>query len=53
MIRTKDLEEFIGAWLVVRNPLQGEYKLEIVARLKAFDKLKESIEKLLAQTSNT
>jgi hypothetical protein len=41
MIKTKDLEEFIGAWLVVRNPSQREYKAEIVVRLKGYDKLME------------
>lgn len=55
MIETKDLTEY------VRNTNTGnagvadiemEYRAEIVARLRAFDKLKESIEKLCYRLSN-
>ena len=52
-IETKDLEEFIGAWLTPKNQSQMEYKAEIIARLKECDKLKEGIEKLIRTKSKT
>lgn len=53
MIRTKDLVEYMEKERVLNfTPWEREYKLEIVARLRAFDKLKESIENLLARMSN-
>jgi hypothetical protein len=65
MIRTKDLEEFIkdgnfdvGYGELPRcdikdiKGLYQEYCAEIVARLRAYDKLKESIEKLCRDLSN-
>lgn len=52
MIRTKHLVEFMrGSPLFHDTPLTLEYRAEIVARLEAFDKLKESIGKLLATVS--
>jgi hypothetical protein len=52
MIRTKDLVDMIRT---IESKFSGSYKeylYEIVARLRAYDKLKESIEKLLARVSN-
>lgn len=54
MIRTKDLVEFIEGiqtTYYIKHDLR-ECCLEIVARLRAFDKLKESIEKLCRRLSN-
>jgi len=52
MIRTKDLVGYINKWLTNRSPIDMEYRAEIVARLRAYDKLKESIEKLCRDLSN-
>lgn len=53
MIRTKDLVEWTRKVKVMNRDYHlGEdmgYRAEIVARLRAFDKLKEALEKMIAQ----
>jgi len=51
MIETRDLVEYVKG-SITNCDLHQEYIAEIVARLRAFDKLKESIENLLARLSN-
>ena len=54
MIRTKDLLDFLYSKFFVADYNEDEareYLNEIVARLKSYDKLIESIEKLLARVS--
>jgi len=55
MIRTKDVIEFmenrVGKTFIYVE-WDKEMVCEIIARLRAYDKLKESIEKLLARVSN-
>ena len=61
MIETKHLEEFINdaSDIYISEVCNNDYHVkiieycnEIVARLRAYDKLIESIEKLLARVSN-
>lgn len=58
MIKTKDLVGFMNNPMVMfweqglSREMAIEYKREIVARLRAFDKLKESIEKMIATLSS-
>jgi len=59
MIRTKDLISFLSHGLHNLDytnkktcDMYVEYEAEIVARLRAYDKLKESIEKLCRDLSN-
>ena len=54
MIETKDLVEFIRneVFPVHCQTDKHEYMAEIVARLRAYDKLKESIENLIARMSS-
>jgi len=54
VIKTKDLVEFVREEIGETIPQTGrrEYLAEIVVRLRAFDKLKEEIEKLLVRMSN-
>ena len=54
MIETKDLEKFLRGNVNYNYPnkIDIEYMEEIVARLRAYDKLKESIEKLIATISS-
>jgi len=55
MIRTKDLENFMY-YELLHTPFghtqEREYIYKIVARLRAYDKLKEGVERLLARVSN-
>ena len=54
MIETRDLVEFVRANVNYNDPapIDMEYREEVVARLRAYDKLKESIEKLCRDLSN-
>ena len=55
MIRTKDLVNFMNIRVGQTfryEEIDKEMVLEIVARLRAYDKLKERIEKLIATMSN-
>ena len=55
MIKTKDLEQFINGVCNRTFPVETEkewmleYRQEIVVRLRAYDTLKEGIEKLIAK----
>lgn len=53
MIDTRDLVEYVRNNLDSLTPMTAEYKAQIVARLRAYDSLKEGIEKLIARMSNT
>ena len=46
MIETKDLIEYVRGD-ITNSDLHKEYIREIAARLKAFDKLKEALEKMV------
>lgn len=51
MIKTRDLVEFIRELPLKFSYEHMEYWTEIIVRLRAFDKLKESIEKMIAMMS--
>jgi len=51
MMRTKDLIEFLKAGEVYDDE-DREYMEEAIKRLRAYDKLKESIEKLCCDLSS-
>ena len=55
MIKTRNLIGFMkdkNVAIIIDAPVGKEYRAEIITRLRAFDKLKDSIEKLCRHLSN-
>ena len=47
MIRTRDLVELVNKYLPESYEIHKEYKAEILVRLRAYDELKDGIEKMV------